>query len=113
MATAKQIAARKKFAEMARSGALAKKRKTATKKTPVKKSEKNPIAPRKTTSEKRFMNPARKSPKLPPLRYRVSAEHNGRWGTISNHRHDSDAIYFAEWYANEFNVPVKVEDTES
>jgi hypothetical protein len=39
MATAKQIAARKKFAEMARSGALAKKRKSAAKKTV----KKNPV----------------------------------------------------------------------
>jgi hypothetical protein len=79
MATAKQIAARKRFAELARSGKLATMRKKAAKKPAASASatraKKNP-APKKAVQTKRGgCNP----------KYSVQIKKGSRWTTVAEH----------------------------
>lgn len=79
MATAKQIAWRKKFAEMARSGALKRKR-----------AKKNPAPKKRVTPapKRRAANPAPKKRSQTPRggcnpEYAVQIKRSGRWSTIT------------------------------
>lgn len=76
MATAKQIAARKRFAEMARSGKLATMRQKAAKKSAKKSTTKRNPAPKKQVQTKRGgCNPE----------YFVQIKKGKRWVTVGSH----------------------------
>lgn len=105
MATAKQIAARKRFAELARSGKLAKMRKKSAKKSvsksaPEKKARVSNPAPKKKVQTKRGgCNP----------QYKVQIKRGGRWITVGSHGAQAAATSAAEALnASGLGVPVRV-----
>lgn len=116
MATAKQIAAREKFAEMARSGALAKKRKTAAKKVrgSVKPRaqktvgvKKNPVAPKKNPTApkpvKRFLNPR---DSFPFKVYKAGSGDRPTGSPVGAFKTRTVALAFANGYAKMYDCAV-------
>ncbi len=123
MATAKQIAARKRFAEMAKSGKLATMRKKAAKKAPAKhrdsqvegmeyyaqmaaelKAEraarkKNPAPKKKVQTKRGGCNPT----------YAVQVKKSGRWVTVANPTSQAAAETVAKTlHDSGLTVPIRV-----